>query len=86
MNRSAKEQVYFERIPEFERKSSNIKSWIPRGAKTLYFNCSVGPVKVSFRLNSQNDTYMIRGMLPCENGNNNEINDFINGLEEKDLY
>ena len=27
---------------------------------------------------------MIRGMLPCENGNNNEINDFINGLEEKE--
>ena len=84
MNRSAKEQVYSNVYQSLKENQAISNLGYPEERKHYDFNCSVGPVKVSFRLNSQNDTYMIRGMLPCENGNNNEINDFINGLEEKE--
>lgn len=84
MNRSAKEQVYSNVYQSLKENQAISNLGYPEERKHYDFNCSVGPVKVSFRLNSQNDTYMIRGMLPCENGNNNEINDFINGLKEKE--
>lgn len=83
MNRLAKEKVYrsvyqmAKELPEV----TNLR--YPEERKHYDFSCNVGIAAVSFRLNNDSDMYMLRGLVPCGDANNEEVKPFFDSLEGK---
>lgn len=83
MNRLAKEKVYrsvyqmAKELPEV----TNLR--YPEERKHYDFSCNVGIAAVSFRLNNDSDMYMLRGLVPCGDANNEEVKPFLTAWKGK---